>query len=117
MKTKTAKKPVKKTAPKVKKNKSVEKKIPIQIQPISMSVRVLQSKPLLSGRKHFISLVENSVPKMLTFNSNQEINDWLFDFEVRNCGNDPSKTGTWIDMIITNVDGDFYGIDELESKK
>lgn len=81
-----------------------------------VSIRQISARSLLPGRKHFLRLIKDTSPHFLSFNSTNELNEFLFQFDVDNYGKDPAETGTWIDMIVTDVDGELFDLDALEGK-
>lgn len=106
-KTKSSKKPA------AKKKSPAKRKV---VKEFIVVVRQVNPKPLATGTKHVMRLVENCSPRLLTFNSTVELNTWLFEFDVANQGKNPDDTGTWVDHIFLDVQGDIFDMDNLEQE-
>jgi hypothetical protein len=107
--------PKKKVAPK-KKMKLTE--LPrVKLVPIAVpGVRVISASQQ-ENAFHIVRVVNDCATSNLKFDTIEEVNAYLFKFDMENFGKSPYTSGTWIDSITTNVHGDFFDLDELESDR
>lgn len=104
-----------KTKSKAAVTKANKKKVGTKPVVLVMNIRQIDPKKLVhEGAVHVVLLVNNTSGQILTFNTTEELNSWLFEFDVENYGKDPVDTGTWIDHIFLDVQGGFFDPDELE---
>lgn len=104
-KTKSAKKPVAK--------KKVTKK-PAATQIV---IRQLSAKFTVPGSQHVVRVVEDCSPRLIKFDSIEQLNAWLFEFDFANHGTNPADSGTWVDYIFTDVQGEVFDMEELEQEQ
>lgn len=100
-----------------KKTKSKKKLMTKKEAAVNLVINIRQVKPRATepGTKHIVRLVDNCNPSLLVFDSIDEVNEFLFEFDYNNHGQDPRDTGTWIDQIVTDVHGEIYDSEELEA--
>jgi len=114
-KTKSTKKAAPEKTPK-KNGKRVAKKPEKEVR-IIIEIRQLEAAPTEPGRKHLIRVVNDCSTSTLSFQTIEEVNQYLFEFDTQNYGQCPMDTGTWIDQIITHVEGEVFEIDQLEQEE
>lgn len=61
-----------------------------------------------------VRVVTDCSTSNIVFNTIQEVNDFLFKFDQDNHDKNPADTGTWIDLIVTNIHGEIFDLDQLE---
>jgi hypothetical protein len=98
-----------------KSKKPLVKKSKKSPKPVKVTVRQLQ--PLLeSGNsKQLVRVVKNCEAEILVFDTVDDVNAYLFQFDQEYPNNDPAQSGTWIDLIVTGVAGDVFDLDQLEA--
>ena len=113
-KTKSPKKAAPKKGPK-KSSKSAAKKPQKEVK-ILFEIRQLASAPTQPGCKHLVRVVNDCIATTLSFKTIEELNEYLFNFDVEHYGQRPIRTGAWIDQIITHVEGEVFDLDQLEQE-
>lgn len=97
---------------KKKAKKSVVKKA---AKPVKVSVRQLEPSIAAENTKQIVRVVKNCSCEILVFDTIDDVNAYLFQFDQEYPNNDPYNSGTWIDLIVTGVSGDIFDLDQLEA--